>query len=105
MKDTDPPILTSAERKRLRGQAMLLKPAVLIGRSGVTGTVLAAVDTALAKNPLVKLRIEAPDRATRKSWLEEIARGTASTVCGEVGHTASIFRPAKQQTRPKGGHS
>jgi RNA-binding protein len=98
MSEELPAELSASERKRLRGQAMRLKPAVIIGRSGVTPTVIAAIDTALSKDPLVKLRIEAPDRATRKSWLQEAARSTASTICGEVGHTASIYRPAKQST-------
>ena len=102
MSNNTPPELSSAERKRLRGQAMQLKPAVLIGRAGVTETVLKAVDLALGKDQLVKLRIEAPDRATRKLWLEKIAVSTSSTVCGEVGHTASIFRKSKQAPGQKG---
>ena len=81
---------------------MRLKPAVQIGRSGVTDTVLKAVDFALDKDQLVKLRIEAPDRATRKLWLEKIAISTSSAVCGEVGHTASIFRKSGKATGKKG---
>ncbi|HSH08951.1 MAG TPA: YhbY family RNA-binding protein [Oceanipulchritudo sp.] len=87
------PELSSAERKAYRGQAMNLKPAVMVGRSGVTASVLAAVNTALLRDGLIKLRIEAPDKATRKAWLEQIASASHSAVCGEVGHTASLFRP------------
>ena len=87
------PELSSAERKKLRGMAMRLKPAVMIGRSGVTPTVVDAVNTALKLEGLIKLRIEAPDRQTRKLWLNEVTQSTHSTICGEVGHTASIYRP------------
>jgi RNA-binding protein len=87
------PELTSSERKKLRGQAMNLKPAVLIGKSGVSKTVVDALNTALAKDGLIKIRIEARDRTTRKEWLAEASAITHSVVCGEVGHTASLFRP------------
>ena len=91
------PELSSAERKKYRGMAMRLKPAVMIGRSGVTPTVIEAVNTALKMDGLIKLRIEAPDKQTRKAWLIEVAETTHSTVCGEVGHTASIYRPKPKQ--------
>ncbi len=89
----DPPELSSAERKTLRGQAMNLKPAVMVGRQGPSKTVLEAVDAALSRDGLIKLRLEAPDKPTRKVWLHHIASTTGSTICGEVGHTASLFRP------------
>lgn len=89
----NPPKLSPAERKKFRGQAMRLKPAVMVGKSGVTPTVLSAVEMALSRDGLIKLRIEAPDKPTRKDWLDTIASSTRSTICGEVGHTASLFRP------------
>ncbi|MGA1205908.1 MAG: YhbY family RNA-binding protein [Opitutales bacterium] len=91
------PELSSAERKKLRGQAMSLKPGVIIGKAGVTPSVIVAVDTALSRDGLVKLRIEAADRKLRKEWLQAVADATRSAVCGEVGHTASIFRPKPKQ--------
>lgn len=94
------PVLNSAERKALRGQAMNLKPALLVGRAGISEPVLKAAETALNKDGLIKVRLEAPDRATRKAWLEALAGATGSTVCGEVGHTASLFRP-KRDSRPE----
>jgi RNA-binding protein len=88
-----PPALSPSERKKYRGQAMRLKPAVMVGKAGITPTVLSAVETALSRDGLIKVRIEAPDKPTRKDWLETISTATRSTICGEVGHTASLFRP------------
>ena len=92
--------LSSAERKLYRGRAMNLKPSVMVGRAGATDTVIKAVDQALAQDGLIKIRLEAPDKPTRKQWLQTIAESTRSTVCGEVGHTASLYRPARAE-----GHS
>lgn len=88
-----PPELSSSDRKHLRGQAMRLKPAVLVGKGGASAPVIEATGSALAKDGLIKIRIEAPDRKTRKEWLNQIATATGSAICGEVGHTASLYRP------------
>jgi RNA-binding protein len=93
MNKTVAPVLSAAERKVLRGKAMNLKPALLVGRAGISKTVLEAAEFALLKDGLIKVRIEAPDRQTRKVWLVQLAEATASAICGEVGHTASLFRP------------
>lgn len=93
------PELNSADRKRLRGQAMNLKPAVIVGKAGPSNSVLDAVKKALSHDGLIKIRIEAPDKPTRKEWLQTIAERTSSTVCGEVGHTASLYR--KKQPTPE----
>ncbi len=98
MEPSPKPELSSSERKKLRGAAMRLKPAVLVGKAGVSPTVVTAMDTALTKDGLVKVRIEAPDRATRKEWLHQLAESTGSAICGEVGHTASLFRPKPKTT-------
>jgi RNA-binding protein len=90
--------LSAAERKLYRGRAMQLKPAVIVGKAGASATVIKAIDAALLRDGLIKIRLEAPDKATRKEWLDAIANATNSIVCGEVGHTASLFRPAPKKT-------
>lgn len=95
-----PPELNSAERKRLRGEAMRLKPAVIIGKAGPTKSVIDAVELALSREGLIKLRIEAPDKPTRREWLAQISEATSAAVCGEVGHTASLYRRATVDRKP-----
>jgi len=96
-----PPELTSAERKALRGQAMALQPAVIVGKAGPSPAVTAAVAAALARDGLVKIRLEAPDRALRAEWLEQVAAATGAAVCGAVGRTASLFRPRAPESGPR----
>jgi RNA-binding protein len=92
------PELSSAERKLYRGRAMNLKPAVMIGRSGITPSVVDAVHNALQRDGLIKIRIEAPDKETRRHWLLAVSTATHAAVCGEVGHTASLYRPKPKQS-------
>lgn len=90
--------LTPSERKKFRGQAMNMNIAVIVGKAGVTDPVIKTLDTALNKDGLIKIRLIAPDKPTRKAWLEEIITRTNSAICGEVGHTASIYRPKPSQS-------
>ena len=89
--------LTPSERKKFRGQAMNMNIAVIIGKAGVTDAVIKTLNLALKKDGLIKIRLIAPDKPTRKTWLEEIVNRTESAICGEVGHTASIYRPKESE--------
>lgn len=84
--------LTSAERKALRGQAMNLKPAVFIGKDGVTENVLGELDTALKRDQVIKVRSSAA-RGDFKAQLTEVCEKLGCALCGTVGHTASLYRP------------
>ena len=85
------PELSSTERKQLRGMAMNMKPAVNIGHAGLTENVLKEIDSALARNELIKLRF-AEGRDTMRQQCEEITEKLRCTLCGNVGHTASFYR-------------
>lgn len=83
--------LTSAEKKELRGIGQRLKPHVTVGKQGLTLTVFNEIETALLKNGLIKIRIEA-DRIMIKQYCEEIAKERHCEHVGGVGKTAIFFR-------------
>ncbi|MCD8481923.1 MAG: YhbY family RNA-binding protein [Verrucomicrobia bacterium] len=85
--------ITTAEKIRLRGLAMNLKPSVFLGKDGPTAAVIAALDKALNQHGLVKVRSSPVDRALRKQFQESLAAATESVCVGATGHTASYFRP------------
>jgi len=80
---------------------MALKPVVVIGREGPSERVIKATDVALARHGLIKIRLEAPDRATRTEWLESVVQACEATLCGLVGHTASLYRPNASKDTPQ----
>lgn len=85
--------LTGAEKRRLRGRAQLLEPAVCVGKNGVTAGTLAAVGAALRKAELAKVRFAAVSREEMKAQIAEIERGTGTVCVGSVGRTAAFFNP------------
>jgi len=85
-----PVALSSTQRKYLRGLAHPLRPVVQIGHRGITDSVLAAVEQALLDHELIKVRMHEPE--DKRTMAAELARRSASELCGLVGHTAILYR-------------
>lgn len=85
------PVLTSRQRKALRGRAHALQPLVLVGQAGVDERVLRSVDEALTAHELIKVRLHEP--ADKKGAAAALASGTGAALCGLVGHTVILYRP------------
>jgi RNA-binding protein len=88
-----PPIhsMTTAEKAALRARAQTLKPAVQVGRDGVTPTVIKELDIALQRTELVKVRF-AEGRDILRAQAEELAAATQAECAGSVGRVAVFFR-------------
>jgi len=92
--------LTGAQRKYLRGLANPLKPTILIGKSGLSLQVLAAIDSALDSHELVKLKfIEFKEE--KKELARVIEQKMDCEMAGMIGHVAIFYRPNKDQDKRK----
>ncbi len=91
------PELASFQRKALRGLANPLRPIVHVGEAGISEAVLRALDAALVRHELVKVRFHAPD----DKWAEAraIADASRAALCGVVGHTVILYRPNPENPR------
>ena len=87
-----PLVLSSAQRKRLRGLAHGLEPMVMLGKQGLTDAVLAEIDGALAVHELIKLRFVAA-REEKRELAAEIEARLGCCCAGLVGHVAILYRP------------
>ena len=83
--------LTATQRKRLRSLAHRLQPIVLIGKHGVTDTVIGAVDDALEIRELIKIRFN-EHKDAKKLLTAEIALRTRCEIAGIIGHVAILYR-------------
>ncbi|HEY0558160.1 MAG TPA: ribosome assembly RNA-binding protein YhbY [Thermoanaerobaculia bacterium] len=90
--------LTGAQRKYLRGMAHYLKPVVLMGKHGLTDTVVESIDKALSDHELIKVKISAPPGGGKREVADEIAERTGSAWVGLVGFTVILYR---QQPDPE----
>jgi len=81
-----------------------LQPIVLIGKHGVTDTLIGAVDEALDVYELIKIRFN-EHKGAKKELTAEIAERTGCEIAGLVGHVAILYReqedPEKRCIDPK----
>ena len=90
--------LTSIQRKYLRSLAHHLDPLVLVGKQGVTDTLIAAADDALLAHELIKVRFN-DHKDEKKALVQKIAEGTGAQVAGIVGHVATLYRPHPEEDK------
>ncbi|MBK7972744.1 MAG: ribosome assembly RNA-binding protein YhbY [Deltaproteobacteria bacterium] len=90
-------MLTSKQRKHLRGLAHPLRPVAHVGQAGITAGVVAAVGIALTDHELIKVRLLEPE--DKRAMAQELAAETASELCGLVGHTVILYR--RHPEKPK----
>lgn len=85
------PVLTSKQRKQLRGLAHDLHPLVHVGHQGVSDGVVAAIEQALLDHELIKVRLHEPD--DKHGHAEALATRCHATLCGLIGHTLILYKP------------
>lgn len=90
-------MLTSRERAHLKARAHALEPVVRIGQAGVTDSVVAEVDRALSAHELIKVRIDASDRAQRVADGESLCERTGASPVHRVGKILILWRPRPSQ--------
>lgn len=86
-------MLSSTQRKYLRGQAHRLKPIVMVGQKGFSPELVAATDGALETHELIKIKFnEFKEKDQKQEICMALTDATHSELAGMVGHTAILFR-------------
>lgn len=88
--------LSDSQRRHLRKLAHDLKPLVIVGQAGLTENVINEIDTTLAHHELIKVRINAGDKAARQAIIDQIVAQTGSEWVLSIGHICAIYRPAEK---------
>lgn len=91
--------LTLKQKKSLRNLAHSRKPVVIIGQHGLGENVIGEIDQALEHHELVKVRVNAADRAQRGEFIERICKATGAELVQRIGHIAVLYR--RHPTRPR----
>jgi RNA-binding protein len=88
--------LKGYQKKYLRGLAHDMKPLVFIGHKGAVPTVTDAVDEALERHELIKVRfIDFKEKGQKTEIIGVIEKETASELVGMIGHVAIFYRRQK----------
>jgi len=93
-------MLKGSQRTRLRGLAHGYRPAVQIGKAGLTDSVVTAIDDALTASELIKVQIFTA-RDERQQIAAAIEERLDCECAGAVGRMAIFYR---QQPDPEKRH-
>ena len=91
--------LKGFQKRFLRGLAHSLKPVVFVGQKGVTDALANAMNDALDRHELVKVKfVEFKAKEQKLAVVAQIEQSATCATVGLVGHTAIFFR---QQNDPE----
>lgn len=96
--------LSASQKRHLRSFAHDLKPVILVGQKGITPSLLAELDGALAHHELIKVKLAGDDRDERAQAIDTILTHSGAELVQAIGKTATFFRrnPERNQfTLPK----
>jgi RNA-binding protein len=84
--------LTGKQKSYLRSLAHKLKPVVQVGHQGATEGVLAAVEVALERHELIKVKVSGEAESDAADIAPELEKGSHSQVAQIIGHTVVLYR-------------
>ena len=84
--------LTGKQKSFLRALAHKLKPVVQIGHQGVTEGVLAALEVALERHELLKVKVAGEAEVDAAELAPELEKATKSQLVQIIGHTLVLYR-------------
>ncbi len=83
--------LKGYQRSYLTRKAHLLKPVVMIGRNGISDSLITAVDEALEQHEMIKVKFQ-DYKASRKEIALEVAQKTEAVLVRVIGNIAILYR-------------
>jgi len=89
--------LNPKERQALKARAHGLKPVVLLGHAGLSGSVMKEIDRALTAHELIKVKVPGEDRDERDSLFAEVAEALSAARVQAIGRLLVMYRPAPDE--------
>ena len=96
-----PEALSGLQKRTLRAEAHELKPIVMVGKLGISDTVVEAVNDALEQHELIKVSVPSEGRRERREMAALISIPTGSHIIQTIGHVVVLFRQRKRDSNYK----
>ncbi len=91
--------ISGPQLRGLRAQAQRLDPLLRIGKAGLTGPFFAALDAALDRHELVKVKFDHL-KDQKKTLVPQIVDRSGSQLILRVGNVAVLYRQNPEHARP-----
>ncbi len=84
--------MDSAERKHFRRIAHHLHPVIIVGDGGVSDAVIAETNRALDDHELIKVKVNAMDRADRGEMIDALLAACQAEAVQKIGKVVVLYR-------------
>ncbi|MEC8025063.1 MAG: ribosome assembly RNA-binding protein YhbY [Myxococcota bacterium] len=84
--------ISERQKKALRGRAHSLKPVVLIGKEGLSDSVVAAVDSALTTHELIKVKLLQNCLDDKTAVANALSERLVAGLVQRIGKTIVLYR-------------
>ena len=91
--------LTTKQRQYLKIKAAELKPVVMIGKNGITESVIEEIKSSIEHHELIKVKAKAENRDQRDELAQYLAEQSESTVVQFLGNNLTLFKQAKKNSK------
>ena len=85
-------MLNKEQIRKLKAQAHTLNPVVTIGQNELTEAVHKEIEIALTAHQLIKIRVNATDKAHREQMVGKICEHHQASFIATIGHIVIIYR-------------
>jgi len=95
--------ISTKQNQFLRGLAHKLKPVIIVGNAGLTESVMEEIKLTLDHHELIKVKLNANDRAQRMEFCRNITTECEAHHVQSIGHIAVFYKPSRNNkiTLPK----
>lgn len=94
-------MITGKQRKELKKMAHELRPTAMIGKDGLTETVVASIDTYLEAHELIKVQLQEGAELGTKQTANEVADRLGAEFVQSIGRRFVLYRQAKDPGKRK----
>lgn len=94
-------MITSKQRAWLRKESHTMEPIFQIGKEGVTDLVLSAIEEALEKREIIKIKILETALLDTKETCNEVAEALDAEPVQAIGNKFIIYRRARAEKNRK----
>jgi RNA-binding protein len=91
--------LSGKQRRFLRAEAHSLEPVVMVGKEGLSETVVGAVNAALLAHELIKVRVQEGSPVERQEVSERLPSMVKAELAGLVGRVIILYKRHPQKPR------
>ncbi|MCH9689920.1 MAG: ribosome assembly RNA-binding protein YhbY [Gammaproteobacteria bacterium] len=93
--------MDTSTKNEFKAQAHHLKPVIIVGSQGVTNPVIRETDNALNTHELIKVKVNAEDKAGRNAITMALCDALKAEFIQLIGSIAIIYRKKKETQAKK----